>query len=153
MSNHIRKGSSSNIWKKLFSLKNSRPCRDLNSGPLRYQAHMLPIELSWLGLQWYHCLFYHYYLLYKTILKTKPFANLLTFDHMNTGSFSIRIPTVFHNQTRQIPSVLWKENIKCVIFFRVANFAFEYAKANGRRKVTAVHKANIMRMSDGLFLR
>jgi isocitrate dehydrogenase (NAD+) len=36
---------------------------------------------------------------------------------------------------------------------RVANFAFEYAKANGRRKVTAVHKANIMRMSDGLFLR
>jgi isocitrate dehydrogenase (NAD+) len=35
----------------------------------------------------------------------------------------------------------------------VANFAFEYAKANGRKKVTAVHKANIMRMSDGLFLR
>ena len=36
---------------------------------------------------------------------------------------------------------------------RVAEFAFEYAKANGRSKVTAVHKANIMRMSDGLFLR
>ncbi len=36
---------------------------------------------------------------------------------------------------------------------RVADFAFEYAKANGRSKVTAVHKANIMRMSDGLFLR
>ena len=35
----------------------------------------------------------------------------------------------------------------------MANFAFEYAKANGRKKVTAVHKANIMRMSDGLFLR
>jgi len=36
---------------------------------------------------------------------------------------------------------------------RVADFAFEHAKANGRHKVTAVHKANIMRMSDGLFLR
>lgn len=36
---------------------------------------------------------------------------------------------------------------------RVAEFAFQYAKANGRKKVTAVHKANIMRMSDGLFLR
>jgi len=36
---------------------------------------------------------------------------------------------------------------------RVADFAFEYTKANGRNKVTAVHKANIMRMSDGLFLR
>ena len=36
---------------------------------------------------------------------------------------------------------------------RVAEFAFKYAKDNGRHKVTAVHKANIMRMSDGLFLR
>ncbi|KAJ9592602.1 hypothetical protein L9F63_015740 [Diploptera punctata] len=35
---------------------------------------------------------------------------------------------------------------------RVAEFAFVYAKENGRHKVTAVHKANIMRMSDGLFL-
>ena len=35
---------------------------------------------------------------------------------------------------------------------RVARFAFEYARREGRRKVTAVHKANIMKMSDGLFL-
>jgi isocitrate dehydrogenase (NAD+) len=35
---------------------------------------------------------------------------------------------------------------------RIARYAFEYAVANGRRKVTAVHKANIMKMSDGLFL-
>jgi len=36
---------------------------------------------------------------------------------------------------------------------RVADYAFKYAKDNGRAKVTVVHKANIMRMSDGLFLR
>ncbi|CAH3193566.1 unnamed protein product, partial [Porites evermanni] len=36
---------------------------------------------------------------------------------------------------------------------RVADFAFSFAKANGRRTVTAVHKANIMRKSDGLFLQ
>merc|ERR1719186_290350 len=36
---------------------------------------------------------------------------------------------------------------------RVADYAFKYAKENGRQKVTAVHKANIMRMSDGLFLK
>lgn len=36
---------------------------------------------------------------------------------------------------------------------RIVKFAFEYARANGRAKVTAVHKANIMKMSDGLFLR
>jgi isocitrate dehydrogenase (NAD+) len=35
---------------------------------------------------------------------------------------------------------------------RIARFAFEYARNNGRRKVTAVHKANIMKLSDGLFL-
>jgi len=35
---------------------------------------------------------------------------------------------------------------------RIARFAFEYAVHNGRRKVTAVHKANIMKLSDGLFL-
>jgi isocitrate dehydrogenase (NAD+) len=35
---------------------------------------------------------------------------------------------------------------------RIARFAFEYAVANGRHKVTAVHKANIMKFSDGLFL-
>jgi isocitrate dehydrogenase (NAD+) len=35
---------------------------------------------------------------------------------------------------------------------RIARYAFEYAKENGRKKVTAVHKANIMKLSDGLFL-
>jgi isocitrate dehydrogenase (NAD+) len=35
---------------------------------------------------------------------------------------------------------------------RIARFAFEYAVTNGRHKVTAVHKANIMKFSDGLFL-
>jgi isocitrate dehydrogenase (NAD+) len=35
---------------------------------------------------------------------------------------------------------------------RVARYAFEYARATGRPKVTAIHKANIMKMSDGLFL-
>jgi len=35
---------------------------------------------------------------------------------------------------------------------RIVEAAFEYAKANGRRKVTAAHKANIMKFSDGLFL-
>lgn len=36
---------------------------------------------------------------------------------------------------------------------RIVRWAFEYALANGRRKVTAVHKANILKYSDGLFLR
>ncbi|HZM85458.1 MAG TPA: isocitrate dehydrogenase (NAD(+)) [Blastocatellia bacterium] len=36
---------------------------------------------------------------------------------------------------------------------RIARFALEFARREGRKKVTAVHKANIMKLSDGLFLR
>jgi isocitrate dehydrogenase (NAD+) len=36
---------------------------------------------------------------------------------------------------------------------KIARAAFEYARREGRRKVTAIHKANIMKMSDGLFLK
>jgi isocitrate dehydrogenase (NAD+) len=35
---------------------------------------------------------------------------------------------------------------------RIARFAFDYARTHGRKKITAVHKANIMKLSDGLFL-
>jgi isocitrate dehydrogenase (NAD+) len=36
---------------------------------------------------------------------------------------------------------------------RIFEFAFDYARSNGRKKVTAVHKANIMKFTDGLWLR
>lgn len=36
---------------------------------------------------------------------------------------------------------------------RIVRFAFDYARANGRKKVTAVHKSNILKYSDGVFLR
>jgi isocitrate dehydrogenase (NAD+) len=47
------------------------------------------------------------------------------------------------------------ESIKIITRYaseRIARFAFEYAVTNHRHKVTAVHKANIMKLSDGLFL-
>ena len=36
---------------------------------------------------------------------------------------------------------------------RIARFAFDYARKMGRKRITAIHKANIMKMSDGLFIR
>jgi isocitrate dehydrogenase (NAD+) len=36
---------------------------------------------------------------------------------------------------------------------RIARFAFDYAKRHGRKKIHAIHKANIMKLSDGLFLK
>jgi isocitrate dehydrogenase (NAD+) len=47
------------------------------------------------------------------------------------------------------------ESIKIITRYaseRVVRFAFEYARKHGRKKVTAVHKANILKLSDGLFL-
>jgi isocitrate dehydrogenase (NAD+) len=35
----------------------------------------------------------------------------------------------------------------------VAQYAFEFARREGRKKVTAVHKANIMKLADGLFIK
>jgi isocitrate dehydrogenase (NAD+) len=54
---------------------------------------------------------------------------------------------------RIVPGVV--ESLKIITAVaseRIAQFAFEHARTFGRRKVTAVHKANIMKMSDGLFL-
>ncbi|HET9178176.1 MAG TPA: isocitrate dehydrogenase (NAD(+)) [Terriglobia bacterium] len=48
------------------------------------------------------------------------------------------------------------ESLKVITEFaskRIAHFAFDYARRMGRKKVTAIHKANIMKLSDGLFLQ
>ena len=44
--------------------------------------------------------------------------------------------------------IITKENS-----LRIAYYAFEHAKLTGRKKVTAVHKANIMKLVDGIFLQ
>lgn len=52
-----------------------------------------------------------------------------------------------------IPGVV--ESLKIITetaCLRIGRFAFQYAKQNGRKKVTSVHKANIMKLADGLFL-
>ncbi len=52
-----------------------------------------------------------------------------------------------------VPGVV--ESLKIITEYastRIARFAYEYARKHGRKRITAVHKANIMKMSDGLFL-
>jgi isocitrate dehydrogenase (NAD+) len=53
-----------------------------------------------------------------------------------------------------VPGVI--ESLKIITLeasTRIAEFAFEYARRHGRTRITAVHKANIMKMGDGLFLK
>ena len=57
------------------------------------------------------------------------------------------------SSTRSCPGVV--ESLKIITeraSTRIAQFAFEHARKHGRKRVTAIHKANIMKMSDGLFL-
>ena len=70
---------------------------------------------------------------------------------------------IFRENTEDLYSGLEHEVIKDVVTglkvitraasVRIANAAFAYARKYGRKKVTAVHKANIMKLADGLFLR
>jgi len=70
---------------------------------------------------------------------------------------------VIREQTEGEYSALEHESVKGVVeclkivtankSSRIAKFAFDYATKNNRKKVTAVHKANIMKLGDGLFLK
>jgi isocitrate dehydrogenase (NAD+) len=70
---------------------------------------------------------------------------------------------IFRENTEDLYSGLEHEVVKDVVTglkvitrtasIRIAEYAFQYALANNRKKVAAIHKANIMKLADGLFLR
>jgi isocitrate dehydrogenase (NAD+) len=95
------------------------------------------------------------------------FANVrpvFTLPGLKTRFQDVNIDMViFRENTEDLYSGLEHEVVKDVVeslkiitrhaSVRIARYAFEYAKKNSRKRVTAVHKANIMKLSDGLFLR
>jgi isocitrate dehydrogenase (NAD+) len=99
--------------------------------------------------------------------KLDLFANVRpvrTLPGVKTRYMDVNIDMViFRENTEDVYSGLEHEVIKDVVeslkiitryaSIRIAKAAFDYAKKEGRKKVTAVHKANIMKLSDGLFLR
>jgi isocitrate dehydrogenase (NAD+) len=70
---------------------------------------------------------------------------------------------IFRENTEDLYSGLEHEVVKDVVTslkvitrvasIRIAEYAFDFARKSGRKKVTAIHKANIMKLADGLFLR
>jgi isocitrate dehydrogenase (NAD+) len=95
------------------------------------------------------------------------FANVrpvFTLPGLKTRFQDVNIDMViFRENTEDLYSGLEHEVIKDVVeslkiitryaSMRIANYAFAYSQKNGRKKITAVHKANIMKLSDGLFIR
>ena len=70
---------------------------------------------------------------------------------------------IFRENTEDLYSGLEHEVVKDVVTslkvitrvasIKIAEYAFQFARKNGRKQVAAIHKANIMKLSDGLFLR
>jgi isocitrate dehydrogenase (NAD+) len=95
------------------------------------------------------------------------FANvrpIKTLPGIKTRFQDVRIDMViFRENTEDLYSGLEHEIVKDVVTSlkvitrsaseRIARYAFSYAQRNGRKHVTAIHKANIMKLADGLFLR
>lgn len=94
--------------------------------------------------------------LYANVVHVKSLPNVKS-RHQNVDCIIIR------EQTEGEYSALEHESVPGVVEClkiitaakseRIAKFAFDYAVKLGRKKVTAVHKANIMKLGDGLFLR
>lgn len=94
--------------------------------------------------------------LYANVVKVRSLPGVKS-RHKNIDTVIIR------EQTEGEYSAIEHESVKGVVeclkvvtaekSYRIAKFAFDYATRNGRKKVTAVHKANIMKLGDGLFLK
>jgi isocitrate dehydrogenase (NAD+) len=92
------------------------------------------------------------------------FRPICTLPGLKTRFSDVRIDMViFRENTEDLYSGLEHEVVPGVVeslkiitrkaSMRIARATFDYARKEGRKKVTAIHKANIMKMSDGLFLR
>jgi len=94
--------------------------------------------------------------LYANVVRVKSFPGVKS-RHSDIDLVVIREQTEGEYsclEHESAPGVV--ENLKVVTerkSLRIAKFAFDYAKKHGRKSVTAVHKANIMKLGDGLFLR
>lgn len=95
--------------------------------------------------------------MYANVVHVKSLIGITSARHKNVDMVIIREQTEGEFSALEhecVPGVIECLKImtreKCR---RIAKFAFDYAIKHGRKKVTAVHKANIMKLGDGLFLK
>ncbi len=94
--------------------------------------------------------------LYANLRPVKSMPNIITkFENIDLIVVRENTESLYAGLEHEVvPGVV--ESLKIITeraSTRIARFAFEYARTHGRKKVTAVHKANIMKLSDGLFLK
>jgi len=94
--------------------------------------------------------------LYANLRPTRSLPGIETpFDHVDLIVIRENTEDLYSGIEHQVtPGVV--ESVKIITArasTRIARFAFEFARKNDRKSVTAIHKANIMKLSDGLFLK
>src|ERR1700687_1258793 len=94
--------------------------------------------------------------LYANLRPVKSMPNIITrFEHVDLVVVRENTEDLYSGLEHEgVPGVV--ESLKIITeraSTRIARFAFEYARRHGRKKIHAIHKANIMKLSDGLFLR
>jgi len=94
--------------------------------------------------------------LYANLRPTESFEGVQTpFRNVNLVVVRENTEDLYAGIEHQVtPGVV--ESVKVITArasLRIARFAFEYARRNGRKSIAAIHKANIMKLSDGLFLK
>jgi isocitrate dehydrogenase (NAD+) len=94
--------------------------------------------------------------LYSNLRPVKSMPNVITrYDDIDLVVVRENTESLYAGLEHEVvPGVV--ESLKIITekaSTRIAKFAFEYAVTHGRKRVTAVHKANIMKLSDGLFLQ
>src|ERR1700693_700316 len=93
--------------------------------------------------------------LYANLRPVKSMPNIITrFENVDLVVVRENTEDLYSGLEHEVvPGVV--ESIKIITeraSTRIARFAFDYARRHGRKRVTAIHKANIMKLSDGLFL-
>lgn len=81
----------------------------------------------------------------KAVRTPFPHVDLITFRE-NTEDLYVGVEEEIDENTMHATKIITREKSE-----RICRAAFRYAEAHGRKKVTCVHKANIMKLSDGLF--
>src|SRR5919106_5033738 len=94
--------------------------------------------------------------LYANLRPVKSMPNVLTrFENIDLIVVRENTEDLYSGLEHEVvPGVV--ESLKIITeraSTRISHFAFDYAKRMGRKRITAVHKANIMKMSDGLFIK
>src|SRR5713101_2263994 len=94
--------------------------------------------------------------LYANLRPVKSMPNIITrFENVDLVVVRENTEDLYSGLEHEVvPGVV--ESLKIITeraSTRIARFAFEYARLHGRKKIHAIHKANIMKLSDGLFLR